>query len=300
MDAISRTAFVTPGRHTQGAARARAVPFVAMQKPQRTPLGQRTPFAVALSLAVIGAVIVALVLVATINGAPPRAQGRITVLAAASLADVLPKVDPAPRYSFAGSDTLASQLRLGAPADVFASANTTLPDQLYAAGLVEKPAVFTANKLVLVVPKANPAGISSVYDLRASGIKLLAGTAAVPIGSYTRKILAKLGLSTVLANVVSQENDVRSILGKVGLGEADAGFVYLTDATSVSNKVQVIALPAWAQPPVRYGIAVVRSSAHRADAVAFINKLLARAGQATLTAAGFTAPKNLPTSYSGG
>ena len=86
----------------------------------------------------------------------------------------------------------------------------------------------------------------------------------------------------------------------MGLGEADAGFVYLTDATSVSNKVQVIALPAWAQPPVRYGIAVVRSSAHRADSVAFINKLLARAGQATLTAAGFTAPKNLPTSYSGG
>ena len=271
-----------------------------MQKPQRTPLGQRTPFAVAFPLAVIGAVIVALALVATVNAAASRTQGPITVLAAASLTDVLPQIDATPKYSFAGSDTLASQIRLGAPADVFASANTTLPDQLYAAGLVEKPAVFTANRLVLVVPRANPAAIASVYDLRRSGLKLLVGSATVPIGSYTRKILRNLGLSGVLANVVSEETDVRSILGKVGLGEADAGFVYITDANTVSDKVKAIALPAWAQPPVRYGIAVLKSSGNRADAIAFINKLLAQAGQTKLATAGFTAPKNLPTSYSGG
>lgn len=232
--------------------------------------------------------------------APARAQAQITVLAAASLTDVLPQIDPSPRYSFAGSDTLAGQIRLGAPADVFASANTTLPEQLYAAGLVEKPAVFVANKLVLVVPASNPAGIASVFDLKRSGIKLLVGAATVPIGSYTRKILRNLALSPVLANVVSQENDVRSILGKIGLGEADAGFVYVTDAKTAGDKVKVIALPAWAQPPVRYGVAVVKGTRSRAAAVAFINRLLAKAAQAKLIAAGFVVPKGLSATYAGG
>ena len=246
------------------------------------------------------AVLAALALAAVASARASHRQAQIVVLAASSLTDVLPQIDATPKYSFAGSDTLASQIRLGAPADVFASANTTLPDQLYAAGLIEKPVVFTANKLVLVVPKANPAGIKTVFDLQRSGIKLLVGTATVPIGSYTRKILKNLALSGVLSNVVSQETDVRSILGKVGLGEADAGFVYITDAKTVSDKVTVIALPAWAQPPVRYGVAVVKSSASRTDALAFINKLLSKAGQAKLAAAGFTAPKNLATTYAGG
>lgn len=258
------------------------------------------PSAPRLAAALAAALAVALVVVTAAVAQPSRSHAQITVLAAASLADVLPRIDPSPRYSFAGSDTLASQIRLGAPADVFAAANTTLPDQLYAAGLVEKPVVFTANRLVLVTPKANPAGIRSVFDLRRKGIKLLVGTATVPIGSYTRKILKNLALSGVLSNVASQENDVRSILGKVGLGEADAGFVYATDAKTVSDKVNVTALPAWAQPPVRYGVAVIRSSAKRSDAVAFINKLLTKAGQARLAAAGFTAPKGLPTAYRGG
>ena len=139
-----------------------------------------------------------------------------------------------------------------------------------------------------------------MFDLRRNGIKLLVGTATVPVGSYTRKILKNLSLSGVLSNVVSQENDARSILGKVGLGEADAGFVYVTDAKSVSDKVNVIALPAWAQPPVRYGIAVIRSTANRSDAVAFINKLLGKSGQAKLAAAGFIRPKGIPASYTGG
>ena len=230
-----------------------------------------------------------------------RSQAQITVLAAASLTNVFPLIDSTPKYSFGGSDLLAAQIRLGAPAHVFAAANTTLPTQLYNAGLVEKPVVFTANRLVLVVPKTNPAGIKTVFDLRKSGVKLLVGTPAVPVGSYTRAILKRLGISTaVLANVVSQETDVRSILGKVALGEADAGFVYITDANTVKGQVTVISLPGWAQPPVRYGIAVIKNTGNRADAVAFINKVLSAAGQSRLKAAGFGAVRNITTSYVGG
>jgi molybdate transport system substrate-binding protein len=243
---------------------------------------------------------VALVAVATALAAPLRTTAQIRVLAAASLTNVFPQIDSSQSYSFAGSDALAGQIRLGAPADVFASANTSLPNALFAAGLVEKPVVFTTNKLVLVVPTSNPAGIKTVFDLRKPGIKLLVGTPTVPIGSYTRTILKNLALTSVLSNVVSQETDVRSILSKVALGEADAGFVYVTDAKTVAGQVKVISLPAWAQPPIRYGIAVIKSTKDRADAVAFINKVLSKAGQAKLRAAGFGAVKNGVTSYAGG
>jgi molybdate transport system substrate-binding protein len=229
-----------------------------------------------------------------------RPSARITVLAASSLTDVLPRIDSSPRYSFGGSDTLAGQIRLGAPADVFAAASSTIPDKLYAQGLLEKPVVFTTNKLVLVVPKANPAGIASVFDLRAAGIKLVVGTTTVPIGSYTRTILKNLALTSVLSNVVSEETDVRSILGKVALGEADAGFVYVTDAKTVADRVKVIRLPAWAQPPIRYEMAVVKATGNRAAAVAFVNRVLSKRGQATLRAAGFGAVKKGVSRYPGG
>jgi molybdate transport system substrate-binding protein len=150
------------------------------------------------------------------------------------------------------------------------------------------------------VPTANPAGITSVFDLRKQGVKLVVGTPTVPIGAYTRTILKNLALADVLSNTVSQETDVRSILTKVSLGEADAGFVYVTDAKTVAGKVTVIRLPAWAQPPVRYGIAVVKRTQDRAAAVAFINKVLAKAGQAKLRAAGFGAVKKGATRYIGG
>jgi molybdate transport system substrate-binding protein len=251
-----------------------------------------------LAIAVVAAL--ALLAIGSTSAAPRGPNATIKVLAAASLTDVFPKIDNSPQYSFAGSDALAAQIRLGAPVDVFASANTTLPNSLYAQGLVEKPVVFTTNKLVLVVPKSNPAGIKTVFELKKKGIKLIVGTPTVPIGSYTRTILRNLALTSVLSNVVSQETDVRSILSKVALGEADAGFVYITDARTVPTQVNVITLPAWAQPPVRYGIAVIKSTSSRADAVAFINKVLSKAGQARLRAAGFGAVKNGATSYTGG
>jgi molybdate transport system substrate-binding protein len=253
-----------------------------------------------IALAGVTAVVLALIAVAAALSAPTRTTAQIKVLAAASLTNVFPQIDPTPSYSFAGSDALAAQIRLGAPADVFASANMTLPTSLYAQNLVEKPVAFATNRLVLVVPNSNPAGIKTVFDLRKPGIKLLVGTATVPIGSYTRTILKNLALTSVLSNVVSQETDVRSILSKVALGEADAGFVYITDAKTVPGQVKVIPLPAWAQPPVRYGITVLTSTKNHADAVAFVNKVLSKQGQAKLRAAGFGAVKGGATSYPGG
>jgi molybdate transport system substrate-binding protein len=211
----------------------------------------------------------------------------ITVYAAASLTDVFPKIDSGPKYSFGASSTLAAQITQGAPADVFASANTTIPDQLFAKGLVQKPVVFTRNRLVLVVPTSNPAGIHSVYDLRKPGIKLVIAAPAVPVGSYTLQVLKQMGLTSVLSNVVSRESDVRSVLSKVALGEADAGFVYSTDARTVPGKVTVLKIPAWAQPKVTYEMAVVSSSSNKTAARQFIKKVLSKAGQRKLVAAGF-------------
>src|SRR6185312_4937005 len=208
--------------------------------------------------------------------------------AAASLTDVFPKIDPAQRYSFGGSNALAAQITQGAPADVFASANTALPQQLFSKGLCSQPVVFTRNTLVIVVPKANRANLHSVYDLAKSGVKLVIAGPGVPVGSYTLQILKNMNLSTaVLKNVVSQETDVREVLAKVALGEADAGFVYSTDAKTVPGQVTVLKLPAWAQPKVQYGICVVSNSPNKSGAQAFVNKVISKAGQAKLLAAGF-------------
>ncbi|HUZ80882.1 MAG TPA: molybdate ABC transporter substrate-binding protein [Gaiellaceae bacterium] len=234
--------------------------------------------------------LVAIALLAcAVAAANAAAAGRATlnVYAAASLTDVFQKIAPAERYSFGGSNTLAAQISQGAPADVFASANMAIPQSLYAKGLVTKPVVFTRNTLVLIVPTSNPAGIHSVFDLRRSGIKLVVAQPAVPVGGYTVQILRNMALTDVLQNVVSRETDVREVLAKVALGEADAGFVYSTDARTVAGKVTVLKLPAWAQPKVQYGIAVVTASPNRIAAQAFVAKLLGKTAQRKLIAAGF-------------
>ncbi|HEY1317691.1 MAG TPA: molybdate ABC transporter substrate-binding protein [Gaiella sp.] len=245
-------------------------------------LHRRYPLLASFAVAVCGAL--------AVFGARAEAasQAQITVYAAASLTDVFPKIDGSPRYSFGGSNTLAAQIQQGAPADVFASANMTLPNQLYAKGLCSKPVVLTRNTLVIVVPKANPAGIESVYDLAKPGIKLDIAGAGVPVGSYTLQILKNMNLSaSVTKNVVSQETDVREVLAKVALGEADAGFVYSTDAKTVPDRVSVIKVPAWAQPKVQYGMCIVSASGNNADGQAFMTKVLGKAGQSKLVAAGF-------------
>jgi molybdate transport system substrate-binding protein len=236
----------------------------------------------------LAAIIAFALLSALAARAHAAARAQLTVYAAASLTDVFPQIDPAGRYSFGGSNTLAAQIQQGAPADVFASANTTLPAQLFARGQCSRPVVFTRNTLVLVVPRSNPAGIHTVFDLSKQGVKLVIAGSGVPVGSYTLQVLKQMNLSTgVLKNVVSRETDVREVLAKVALGEADAGFVYSTDARTVPGKVTVIKVPAWAQPKVQYGICIVSSSANKADAQAFVNKVMSKAGQAKLIAFGF-------------
>jgi molybdate transport system substrate-binding protein len=246
----------------------------------------------AIAASVSALALVALAALAGRASATPRAHAaayaRITVYAAASLTDVFPKIDSSPRYSFAGSNALATQITLGAPADVFASANLTLPNQLFQRGICAKPVVFTRNTLVIVVPKANPKNIDSVYDLAKSGVKLVVAGPGVPVGSYTLQILKNMNLTaSVTKNIVSQETDVREVLAKVALGEADAGFVYSTDARTVPGKVTVLKVPAWAQPKLQYGICVVSKSDNKTNARAFINKVLSKAGQKQLLAHGF-------------
>lgn len=195
------------------------------------------------------------------------------------------------RFSFAGSDMLAAQIEQGARPDVFASANTKLPDALYAKGLVAKPVTFAANKLVLAVPATSK--ITSLAGVEKSGVTLVIGSAAVPIGIYTRKVLAKLGAASsakILANVRSNEPDVSGIVGKLTQGAADAGFTYVTDVKATGGKLKAIALPASLQPVVAYGAAVVKGSGHQAQAEKFIAGLLNGTGQADLAQAGFLPP----------
>ena len=182
---------------------------------------------------------------------------------------------------------LETQIRQGAPADIFASAAPLNTQRLFAAGLVDKPVTFTANRLALIVPKSNPAGIKSIYDLKSKDVKLVVANTAVPVGSYTRTVLKRMSLLGVLSKVVSQESDVKAVTGKVALGQADAGFVYVTDARPVSDQVTVVKIPAWAQPRVRYEIAVVTKSSNRTAAQAWIKGILSAKGQSALKNAGF-------------
>jgi molybdate transport system substrate-binding protein len=218
------------------------------------------------------------------------AAAKLTVFAAASLTSVFPQIDSGPRYSFAGSDQLAFQITQGAPADVYAAASPKYPDQLHARGLVHKPRVFATNELVLIVPRANEAGIRSVYDLRKKGLRLVIGAKGVPVGDYTRKALAALGLSSVLKNVVSQETDVKEVVAKVALGEADAGFVYRTDALADVRDLRRLRLPARARPKIAYELAVVKATKHLQAANAFVARVLSARGRLALRRAGFGLP----------
>ena len=219
------------------------------------------------------------------------ADDRPIVLAAASLTEVLPRLHPDARYSFAASSQLAEQVRQGAPFDVFLSASPVYAEALHGEGLVLRPVVFATNSIVLVVPRTNPQRIRTVSDLgRRPELRLVAAAPQAPIGLYTREALERLGLVGVLRKAVSVEPDVKGIVGKIALGEADAGIVYRTDARVASGKVKAIALPERAQPTVRYEGAVAVSPGSAEGARAFLAELLSANGRRALRAAGFGLP----------
>jgi molybdate transport system substrate-binding protein len=225
-------------------------------------------------------------------GGTAGGDAKLTVSAASSLKDALPKFEPDASYSFAGSDQLAAQIRGGAEPDVFAAANTKLPDELFAAGLVEKPVVFAGNRLVVAVP-AGSAKVKSVADLAKQGVTIGAGAESVPIGSYTREVISRLPparAEKVLANIRSNEPDVAGVVGKLTQGAVDAGFVYATDVQAAGGKLVAIQLPASLQPRVAYAAAVVKGSERHAKAVKFVRGLAGPDGRAALMEAGFDPP----------
>lgn len=192
------------------------------------------------------------------------------------------------RLSFGGSDELAAQIRAGGRADVFAAANTKLPDALFKEGKVEKPVDFTANRLVLAVPKGS--SVKSLDDIAKPGVKLAIGSETVPIGIYTRKVLSGLPAvqkNTILANVKTAEPDVAGIVGKLTQGAVDAGFVYETDVQATAGKLKAIQLPAKLEPTVVYAAAIVKGTKHEAQAKAFVDGLVSGKGQDDLRKAGF-------------
>jgi molybdate transport system substrate-binding protein len=213
------------------------------------------------------------------------------VLAAASLTKVFPQIDPRARYTFGGSGALETDIEQGAPADVFAAASPKQPVALFAKGLVDKPQEFATNTLVLIVPKNNPAHITSVNAITRPGVKLVICNATVPCGDYARTAFKNLGITAAaMKNVVSQTTDVTQTVAEVALGQADAGFVYITDANAAKGKVAVVRLPAAAKPKAKDYIAVVKSGRNQSAAKAFVQTVLSPAGQAKLRAAGFGKP----------
>ena len=225
-------------------------------------------------------------------------EDTLRVSAAASLKSALTRYgsefgDAEARFSFAGSDELAAQIRKGAKPDVFASANTKLPDELYDEGLVEKPVTFAGNRLVLAVPASSDARIASLRDIQKAGTKLAIGSETVPVGAYTRTVLSKLPESEssgILENVRTQEPDVAGIVGKLTQGAVDAGFVYTSDVRATGGKLKAIELPDSLQPTVAYGVAVVKGAKNEAAAKAFVDGLLDGDGKRALDEAGFEPP----------
>ena len=196
------------------------------------------------------------------------------------------------RFSFAGSDELAAQIRQGAKPDLYAAANTTLPQRLFEEGRLERPTVFAGNELVIAVP-AGLNEVSSIDDLAGEGVRLVVGDEEVPVGSYTREVLDGLPperRDAILDNVRSEEPDVLGIVSKLRQGAATAGFLYATDVRAADGELEAIRLPERLGPEVAYGIAVVRGSDAEREARLFVDGLLEGEGRKAMARAGFLAP----------
>jgi molybdate transport system substrate-binding protein len=230
------------------------------------------------------------------GGGSGSAPTRLVVSAASSMTAALEEC--APRFgddenadvklSFAGSDELAAQIQQGAGVDVYAAANTKLPDQLHEKGLLERPVEFATNEFVLAVPKDS--SIASLDDLTKQGTKIAIGSESVPIGAYTRETLSKLPPAqekAILANVRSNEPDVKGIVGKLTQGAADAGFVYVTDVNTAGGDLKAIKLPSNLPRQATYGAGVVTKAKQPELARRFVNALTSGTCADSLKKAGF-------------
>jgi molybdate transport system substrate-binding protein len=254
---------------------------------------KKLPLLFALAIAGPGCVPAAL-------AAPPASPVTLRVFAAASLSEAFgelahqfEKSHPgvAVQLNLAGSQQLVAQIESGAPADVFASADTAWMGRLVRSGhIAGEPATFARNRLVVLVPKSNPGHITRLQDLAKPGLKLVLGAETVPVGRYSRQALDQLSrqpgfdpdfAKRVLANLASEEENVKSVVSKVVLGEADAGLAYRSDVTaSVQRSTRTIEIPDAANVLATYPIAALSGSTGLAKQ--FVALVQSSAGQRTL------------------
>lgn len=253
---------------------------------------------------VVSCVLTSCALPATTSGN----QSQVTVYAAASLRDAFEEIGrdfetayPAVKvvFSFSGSQLLAEQIAQGAPADVFASANQPVMDAAIRSGLIDKnsPKVFAYNRLVVIVPKNNPANLHTLADLARPGLALVLASKEVPAGGYALEVLSKASASAsygaqfrdaVLANVRSYEEDVRAAVLKTAIGEADCTIAYSTDASGAQRaNLRVIDIPDELNSRAAYPIALLDNSGQHQLAQKFVDYVLSPAGQTVLKKHGF-------------
>ena len=222
--------------------------------------------------------------------------GTITVFAAASLMGTFTQIGKqfeaahpgdTVKFSFGGSSTLATQITGGAPADVFASAAPANMDTVVTAGDASSPKDFAKNTSEVAVPPANPGKVTSVNDLAKSSVKVALCQPKVPCGVVAAEVFKNAGITV---KPVTLQPDVKSVLTQVELGNVDAGMVYVTDVKAAGAKVKGVPVPAGVNASTLYPIATISSSAHQAEAGAFVSYVLSPAGQQVLAAAGFQAP----------
>lgn len=254
--------------------------------------------------------LICLLLIFTLAGcggtSAPSSTVTLNVFAAASLTEVFNEIKVAYQqqhsditltYNFAGSQALVQQIEQGATVDIFASADLTTMQKVEEASLVNESQIFARNKLVVIVPVTNPGGINSLQDLAKEGVTIDVAAETVPVGKYTREVLAKMEASSeygpdyvdrLNANIVSQEDNVKAVVQKVQLGEVDAGFVYQTDVTgTVATDITTLSIPDTFNVVAEYPIAVSKQTAYTQEAEEFVAYILAHEGQAFLERYGF-------------
>jgi len=237
------------------------------------------------------------VLLTLLGGALPACAATVTVFAAASLTDAFRTIGkdfeqahPGTKveFNFASSSTLARQIIEGAPADVFASADEENMKKVVDAGDVTgEPKAFVANRLAIIVPHGNPKHVQGLSDLSAHGMIVSLAAPAVPVGHYAVEAFGKAGVPVPNA---SQEADVKAVVMRVSMGEADAGIAYVTDVAAAVGKVEAVAIPDGHNVTAHYPIATLKGAPNAAGAKAFMAAVLSPPGQAVLRRAGFLAP----------